>query len=336
MEKKINWGVLGCAAIAKVRTIPGLLQAENASLYAVASRGKEKAEAFKKMYGAEKAYDRYEALLADENVEAVYIPLPNSMHFEWVEKAAKAGKHILCEKPLALDAKEAEKMYEICEEHGVLLMEAFAFRHAPLVQKVKKVIDEGKIGKVKYIESHLTDVLTDMSNIRMNQKLGGGSFYDMACYNISTISYLMDLKKPVKVKALAEMDPERGVDVSNTTLLMYEDGTQAASYSSLNSYSRGYYAVVGEKGRIEVPCNFNCRYVQKFTVTSEGVVNNVEILDEKKTEYTVFCPDNYMLEIEQFGRCIREGEKPLVSKEETLLNASILDRAFEDAGGRSC
>ena len=316
MEKKINWGVLGCAAIAKVRTIPGLLQAENASFYAVASRGKEKAEAFKKMYGAEKAYDSYEPLLADENVEA--------------------GKHILCEKPLALNAKEAEKMYEICEEHGVLLMEAFAFRHAPLVQKVKEVIGEGKIGKVKYIESHLTDVLTDMSNIRMNQKLGGGSFYDMACYNISTISYLLDQQNPVKVKALAEMDPERGVDVSNTTLLMYEDGTQAASYSSLNSYSRGYYAVVGEKGRIEVPCNFNCRYVQKFTVTSEGVVNNVEILDEKKTEYTVFCPDNYMLEIEQFGRCIREGEKPLVSKEETLLNASILDRAFEDAGGRSC
>ena len=132
------------------------------------------------MYGAEKAYDSYEALLADENVEAVYIPLPNSMHFEWVKKAAKAGKHILCEKPLALNAKEAEKMYEICEEHGVLLMEAFAFRHAPLVQKVKEVIGEGKIGKVKYIESHLTDVLTDMSNIRMNQKLGGGSFYDMA------------------------------------------------------------------------------------------------------------------------------------------------------------
>ena len=330
MGKKVNWGILGCAAIAKARTIPGLLQAENANLYAVASRGKENAEEFQQMYSAEKAYDSYEALLEDEKVEVVYIPLPNSMHFEWVEKAAKAGKHILCEKPLALNAEEAKKMYEICEEQGVLLMEAFAFRHAPLVQKVKEVIDKGAIGKVKYIESHLTDVLTDMSNIRMNQSLGGGSFYDMACYNISTISYLLGFKTPVKVKALAEMDQERGVDVSNTTLLMYEDGTQAVAYSSLNSYSRGYYAVVGEKGRIEVPCNFNCRYVQKFTVTTEGVVNNVEILDEKKTEYTVYCPDNYMLEIEQFGRCILEGEKPYVSKEETLLNAKILDQVFAD------
>lgn len=331
MSKKINWGILGCAAIARVRVIPGLLQADNANLYAVASRGSKKADEFKELFPVEKVYDNYEALLEDGNVDAVYIPLPNSMHCEWVEKAAKAKKHILCEKPLALNAEEAKRMYEICEAEGVILMEAFAYRHAPLIQKVKEVIDEGAIGKVKYLESHLTDVLTDMGNIRMNKDLGGGSFYDMACYNISAISYLLGFKEPVRVKAFAEMDPEYGVDVSNTTLLQYEDGIQAASYSSLNSYSRGYYAIVGEKGRIEVPCNFNCRYIQKFTVTREGVVSNVEILEEKKTEYTVMCPDNYMMEIEQFGRCILEGEKPLVSKEETLLNARILDKAFEDA-----
>ena len=329
MSKKVNWGILGCAAIAKVRTIPGLLQADNANLYAIASRGEKKANEFAQLFPIEKVYDNYDALLEDENVDAVYIPLPNSMHFEWVEKAAKAGKHILCEKPLAMNAEEAMKMYEICEEAGVLLMEAFAFRHAPLVQKVKEVIDEGKIGKIKYIESHLTDVLTDMGNIRMNKNLGGGSFYDMACYNFSTISYLLGGKEPVGVKAFAEMNLEYGVDVSNTTLLQYEDGVQASSYSSLNSYSRGYYAVVGEKGRIEVPSNFNSRNIQKFTVTTDGVVDNVEILDEKKVEYTVMCPDNYMLEIEQFGRCILNGEKPYVSKEETLLNARILDKAFE-------
>lgn len=331
MSKKINWGILGCAAIAKVRVIPGLLQADNANLYAVASRGSKKADEFRELFPVEKVYDNYEALLEDGNVDAVYIPLPNSMHCEWVEKAAKAKKHILCEKPLALNAEEAKRMYEICEAEGVILMEAFAYRHAPLIQKVKEVIDEGAIGKIKYLESHLTDVLTDMGNIRMNKDLGGGSFYDMACYNISAISYLLGFKEPVRVKAFAEMDAEYGVDVSNMTLLQYEDGVQAASYSSLNSYSRGYYAIVGEKGRIEVPCNFNCRYIQKFTVTKEGVVSNVEILEEKKTEYTVMCPDNYMMEIEQFGRCVLEGEKPLVSKEETLLNARILDKAFEDA-----
>lgn len=331
MGKKVNWGILGCAAIAKVRTIPGLLQADNANLYAVASRGSKKAEEFQRLFSAEKAYDSYEALLADGNVDVVYIPLPNSLHFEWVVKAAKAKKHILCEKPLALNEQEAERMYEACEAEGVLLMEAFAYRHAPLIQKVKELIDEGAVGKVKYIESHLTDVLTDMGNIRMNRELGGGAFYDMACYNISAISYLLGGREPVRVKAFAETDEKYGVDVGNTALLLYEDGVQAASYSSLNSYARGYYAVVGEKGRIEVPCNFNCRYVQKFTVTTEGVVNNVEVLEEKSTQYTVMCPDNYKMEIEQFGRCILNGEKPLVSREETLLNARILDRVLEEA-----
>ena len=330
MSRKINWGILGCAAIARVRTIPGLLQADNASLYAVTSRGSAKAEELQKMFGAEKAYGSYEELLEDKNVEAVYIPLPNSMHREWVEKAAKAGKHILCEKPLALNEEEAKEMYDICEAEGVLLMEAFAYRHAPLIQKVKELIDAGAVGKVKYLESHLTDLLTDMGNIRMNQNLGGGAFYDMACYNVSAISYLAG-KEPVRVKAFAEMDPEYGVDVSNTCLFQYDDGMQAAGYSSLNSYARGYYAVVGEKGRIEVPCNFNCRNICKFTVTAEGIVDNVEVIDEKKTEYTVMCPDNYMLEIEQFGRCILDGEKPLVSKEETLRNIRILDKAFADA-----
>ncbi|MDO5344666.1 MAG: Gfo/Idh/MocA family oxidoreductase [Lachnospiraceae bacterium] len=330
MADQIRWGILGCAAIARVRTIPGLLQAENAKLYAVASRGIEKAEAFKNAYGAEKAYGSYEALLADERVEAVYIPLPNTMHCEWVEKAAKAGKHVLCEKPLAVSEEQARYMYQVCEENHVLLMEAFAYRHAPLVRRVKEIIDAGTIGKVKYLEAHLTDVLEDMGNIRMNRNLGGGAFYDMACYNVSVISYLTG-REPIKVKAFQEWDEERGVDLSNTFLLWYEDGTQAAGYSSLNSYARGYYAVVGEKGRIEVPCNFNCRNQVKFTVSTGGHTDNVEVLDEVCTEYTVMCPDNYRLEIEQFGRCIREGEKPYISREETLRNIRILDRAFASA-----
>ena len=255
MSRKVKWGILGCASIAKVRTIPGLLQADNAQTQRSTVRGGKKAEEFRELFCAKKAYDTYEALLADEEVEAVYIPLPNSLHCEWVKKAAKAKKHILCEKPLALNEEQAKEMFDVCEEEGVLLMEAFAYRHAPLIRKVKELIDQGAVGAVKYLESHLTDVLTDMSNIRMNRNLGGGSFYDMACYNISAISYLLGFKEPVRVKALAEMSQEYGVDVSNTALLMYEDGVQAASYSSLNSYPRGYYAVVGEKGRIEVPCN---------------------------------------------------------------------------------
>lgn len=329
MSRKIRWGVLGCAMIARVRTVPGLLQANNAELYAVASRGAEKALEMKEKFGAKVSYGSYEELLNDPEVEAVYIPLPNSMHCEWVLKAADAGKHILCEKPLGLTAFEAERMFDYCEEKGVLLMEAFAYRHSPLVQKVKKLIDEGAIGKVLYLESHLTDVLTDMGNIRMKKDLGGGAFYDMDCYNINVISYLKG-GKPVSVKAMAQMDPERGVDVGNVMIMQYGDGSLAAGYSSLNSYARGYYCVVGDRGRIEVPCNFNCRNQVSFTVITGGHTDNVEVLDEEARTIGVMCPDNYMLEIEQFGRCIAGEETPYVSREETVVNAEILDMAFAD------
>lgn len=330
MGKKVNWGILGCAAIAKNRVIPGLLKADNACLYAVASRGQEKLAEFSELFPIEKTYEAYEELLADSKVDAVYIPLPNTLHCQWVKKAADAGKHILCEKPLAMNETQAREMFQYCRERGVLLMEAFAYRHAPLVQKVKQTADAGTIGKIKYVEAHLTDVLTDMGNIRMQRELGGGAFYDMACYDISVISYLLG-KMPVQAKALAEIDDTYGVDVSNTFLLKYEDGTQAAGYSSLNSYARGYYALVGEKGRIEVPCNFNCRNICKFTVTVNGIVDNVEIKDEECTEYTVLCPDNYMLEIAQFSRCVLGEESPYITEEETVGNARILDMILEAA-----
>ena len=329
--RKIKWGILGCAAIAKNRTIPGLLKADNAILYAVASRGKEKLRELSETFYFEKAYDTYEALLEDEQVEAVYIPLPNTLHFEWVKKAADKGKHILCEKPLAMNAEEADELFVYCQEKNVLLMEAFAYRHAPLVQKVKELIENGTIGKIKYVEAHLTDVLEDTTNIRMQRDLGGGAFYDMTCYDISVISYLIG-RHPIQVRAFAEIDEKSGVDVSNTFLLKYEDGTQATGYASLNSYAGGYYQVTGERGRIEVPCNFNCRGICKFTVAVKGAVDNVEIRDEETTEHAILCPDNYTLEVEQFGRCILGGEAPRITKAETVENARILDMLLLEAG----
>lgn len=330
MNKKVKWGVLGCANIAYERFLPGMLSAYNAELYALASRGGEKLEKFIEAFHPEAVYNTYDELLNDPLVEAVYIPLPNALHYEWVLKAADCGKHILCEKPMALNTEDAKRMFDRCKEKKVLLMEAFAYRHSPLVQKVKALVQSGEIGTVKYVESHLTDVLTDRNNIRfsMDQKNGGGSFYDMACYNINLISYICE-KDPVKVKALQEMDPEGRIDVSNTVIMYYGDGTQAMSYSSLNSYAYGGYTIVGEKGRIEVPCNYNCRGVCKFYLIKNGRVSNVEIVDEERCEYAVQCPQNYMLEAEQMSRCILEGEEPLITEEETVRNHKILDMVFE-------
>ena len=154
MENKIvRWGILGCSGIGKSRTIPGLLSAGNAELYAIAGRNEEKLRAYAEPFAPKKLYTDYQSLLDDENVDAVYIPLPNSVHREWVLKAAEAGKHILCEKPLALNEAEVREMFDAANRNHVLLEEAYAYRHAQLVQKVKELVDGGEIGRVRYLES---------------------------------------------------------------------------------------------------------------------------------------------------------------------------------------
>ena len=151
--EKIKWGLLGTAKVARRCTMPGMLQAEDCELSAVAGRSLEKAEAFQREYGFRKAYGSYEELLADPEIQAVYIPLPNNLHPEWSIKALQAKKHVLCEKPLAPTAAQAEAMIRAAEENGVYLMEAFAYLHSPLIRAIREEIDSGAIGKLNYIES---------------------------------------------------------------------------------------------------------------------------------------------------------------------------------------
>ena len=148
--EKIRWGVLGTAGIARDCSIPGMQKAENCERYGIAGRSLKKAEDYKDMFGFEKAYEGYEALLSDPKVQAVYIPLPNNLHYEWVKKAIAAGKHVLCEKPLAPTPKQTAELFEAAKEKGVFLMEAYAYIHSPFVTALKKEIEEGTIGEIRY------------------------------------------------------------------------------------------------------------------------------------------------------------------------------------------
>lgn len=328
-KEKIKWGILGCAGICKDRTLPGILSSSNGVVYALASRGEEKVHAYAELFHPSKCYTSYDELLDDEDVDAVYIPLPNHLHYPWVLKAAAKKKHILCEKPMALTEAEVKEMFDVCEKNGVLLMEAYAYRQAPLVQKVKSMIDEGCIGKVKYIESTHTNQVTNKNNIRF-LKVGGGNFYDVACYNVSLAGYLTG-KDPVSMRVFKEMDEETGVDVASSILLNYGEGTTAMLYSAINCYPKGCFSVLGETGRIEVLNKFNSRGLCKIRLTRFGKGQNVEIVGEESTEYTVWCEDNYYLEMEQFARCILKGEKPCISREESVRNARVLDRIIAEA-----
>ncbi len=187
----INWGVLGTAGIAKGATIPGMLKADNCRLYAIAGRKIEKAEAFKCEFGFEKAYGSYDEMLADANVQAVYIPLPNHIHLEWIKKAAEAGKHILCEKPMCLTEAELDEAFSVCKKHNVILMEAFAYLHSNAICKMIELIDEGAIGKVKLIEAAFFTGGAKGGDFRWEKEYGGGSVYDLGCYSISLASRIM-------------------------------------------------------------------------------------------------------------------------------------------------
>lgn len=332
MEKKtVRWGVLGCSGIGKSRTIPGLLSCENAELYAIAGRNEEKLKVYAEPFAPKKLYTDYQALLDDENVDAVYLPLPNGIHMEWVKKAAAAGKHILCEKPMALTEEQLREMFAAAKEHGVLLEEAYAYRHAQLVQKVKEIVDSGAIGRIRYLESKHSTFDTNRSGIRYQKGNGGGAVYDVTCYNVSLASYLFG-KDPEDMSVYCGFDKETGVDVSDAVMLRYEEGVTAMLYAGLDAYRRGCYSILGETGRIDVDHKFNSSGVCHIRVSTGARPQGAEYVDETTTEYTIWVDDNYKKEIELFSDAVLNGSALTVSEEESLRTARVCD-AIRRAGG---
>lgn len=332
MEKKtVRWGVLGCSGIGKSRTIPGLLSCENAELYAIAGRNEEKLKVYAEPFAPKKLYTDYQALLDDENVDAVYLPLPNGIHMEWVKKAAAAGKHILCEKPMALTEEQVREMFAAAKEHGVLLEEAYAYRHAQLVQKVKEIVDSGVIGRIRYLESKHSTFDTNRSGIRYQKGNGGGAVYDVTCYNVSLASYLFG-KDPEDMSVYCGFDKETGVDVSDAVMLRYEEGVTAMLYAGLDAYRRGCYSILGETGRIDVDHKFNSSGVCHIRVSTGARPQGAEYVDETTTEYTIWVDDNYKKEIELFSDAVLNGSALTVSEEESLRTARVCD-AIRRAGG---
>ena len=318
MENKIiNWGVIGCARIANSAVIPGIKSASNANLYAIASRSAEKLDEYSKMHNPVKTYQSYMDLLEDPKIDVVYIPLPNSLHCEWVIKAAEHKKHILCEKPLGITAKEVEVMCDACTKNGVLLMEAFPYRHSPLTHKVKSLVDSGEIGKLKFIEANFSFILSNMGSIKLIKNLGGGATYDIGCYNLNVIRYIAG-SEPLSIFATGEIGENSRVDESSCIMMEFKDDLKAVSYCSINSMDRCGYTIIGETGVIEVPVKFN----------TKGTVNITLKTRRETTEINIDCPDNYMLEVEQFGRCIIGQELPLVDLEDSYNNAKVIDESL--------
>ena len=323
--EKVKWGVLGTAGIAKGQTIPGMLEAENCELYAIAGRDIRKIQDYLEQFSFKKAYGSYGELLGDEAVEAVYIPLPNSLHFEWVKKALQHGKHVLCEKPLTPTAAEAEELFRIANENHVYLMEAFAYLHSPLISAIKQEIDSGAIGDIRYMESQFVTSDYELSNIRMRKETKGGCTYDLGCYTTSMIQWMTG-KEPDDIQAISVFSPE-GVDVLTSAVFTYETGMKALINCGMvlqtNADRRlDQLRIEGTKGSIRSTAEFNGCGDLKYTL----------IQNDTTTEKSVYAPQNYRLEVEQFGRCIKNGEAPHVSPSFTVCNLRTLERILEKIG----
>ena len=253
--RKINWGIISTANIGRTSMIPALQSLEKADVLAVASRDKAKARNFADELGILRAYGDYQELLDDPEIEAVYIPLPNHLHKKWTIRAAKAGKHILCEKPLALDADESAEMIDAANDNGVILMESFMYRYHPRIISALEMIRSGVIGQLKTIESSFTFSLADKSDIRYKYEEGGGALMDLGCYCVN-LSRLMAGRDPVSVQAQAVW-ASTGVDEQLVAMLDFGEGLFAHFDCGFNQGSRQQSILSGTEGYLSMPEVFN-------------------------------------------------------------------------------
>ncbi|MBR5368850.1 MAG: Gfo/Idh/MocA family oxidoreductase [Lachnospiraceae bacterium] len=322
--EKVKWGVLGTANIARNCTIPGMKQVENCELYAVAGRSLKKAQSFKEEFGFEKAYGSYDELIGDPEVQAVYIPLTNDLHLKWVKKSLESGKHVLCEKPLALSVAEARDMFDTATANNRLLMEAFAYLHSPYLKQLQEDVKSGMIGIVDYVESaFITQGYKE--DFRLSKAQGGGAMYDLGCYCTSMILSLID-SEPDFVKADAEFS-ESGVDLMTGALIRFKNGTRATfnvgmvlGKDSNFRFDRLY--IHGDKGSIRSDVEYN----------REGDVSYMVYSTEGVVERKIRVPQNYALEVEQFGNCILKGEEPIVTPDFSIRNAQLMEKILEKTG----
>lgn len=317
----VKWGILSTAGIAQKQLIPAFLRASNAEVMAIASSsGVEKAKTVADKFPIEKAYDSYEKLLDDQEIDAVYIPLPNHLHKEWVIAAAKKGKHILCEKPAAVNTAEFEEIKSACEEHQVIFMEAFMYHFHPQHDRVKQIIDSGEIGNVSYMRAaHSFNMKDRESNVRMKYQAGGGSLYDVGCYAIHAIRNVLQ-SEPNAVHVHAVKD--NGIDTDAYAYLTFPNGVLATFDSSFNLTDRNEYEVVGSEGRIIVP--------RAFRPDKNGGDGLIIIEKQGVTHTETVNTDQYRDQVEHISQAILNGEHKLHNDfENTLNNMRVIDACVE-------
>jgi len=326
MTKKLRWGVLSTANIGLKKVIPGMQQGQLTTVDAIASRDLDKARAAADRLGIPKAYGSYEALLADPEVDAVYIPLPNQLHVPWTIKAAEAGKHVLCEKPLSLTTAEAESLLAVRARTGVKIGEAFMIRAYAQWLRVRALLDEKHIGDLRSIAGVFSYFNNDPSNIRNHIESGGGGLMDIGCYLIHASRFAFG-QEPTRVVGLIDRDPEMHIDRLTSAILDFPAGQSIFTCSTqLVPYQRIHF--FGTKGRIEIEIPFNAppdRPTRIF-IDSTG-----ELFGSGITTETFPVYDQYTAQGDAFAKAVFEDAEVPVPLEDSIRNMAVIDAIFESA-----
>lgn len=286
--RKLKWGILSTAKIAREKLIPAMQKGKFCEVVAIASREKEQADSIAKKLGVPLAYGSYEDLLNDPSIEAIYIPLPNHMHVEWAVKSLKAGKHVLCEKPVALSAAEAEQLLEVAAAHPSLyIMEAFMYRFHPQWQLAKQWVNDGLIGELKTIQTFFSYYNVDPGNIRNKPEAGGGGMMDIGCYCVSISRFIFG-KEPHRVNGIVDYDPVLKTDRMASAMLDFANGTANFTCSTqLMPFQR--VNIVGTTARIEIEIPFNAPIDLPTRIWLHTKKESKETILDATDQYTVQC-----------------------------------------------
>lgn len=328
MADHMRWGILGNATIGRKCVIPAIQKSRNGRVHALGTQSPADVGKVALANGVQHVYDSYEAVIHDTAVEAVYIPLPNHLHHPWTVKALQAGKHVLCEKPLACNRQEAQDMVAVARQTKLLLMEAFMYRFHPRSERIKQMVNDGTIGAPCLVRSafcfHLgEDVLADGDNPRLKAEMGGGALLDVGCYGVSLARWLMDAE-PTQVQAQAVYH-DSGVDIHCVGSLQFPAGCLATIEASFISALQQTYMVVGSEGVIELPHDAFIPWENDAVYTVRGRE------EETGKTYTIPGIDEYQLMVEHFTDAVLQHTELKFSPEDSLCNMRVLDALAEAA-----
>ena len=327
MSINIKWGILGNATIARKCVIPAIFSSTNGHVYALASRNIKNAEALAEKYNITQLYSQYESVIEDKQVDIVYIPLPNHLHREWTIRSLEAGKHVLCEKPLACNTAEAMEMAEIASKKGLHLMEALMYRFHPRSRTIHQMVSQGKIGAPRLVRVsfcfHMQEhVLKKKENSRL-KKRGGGALLDVGCYGVSVARWMMG-ENPESVQATAHFNSD-GVDIHTVGVLHFRNSGLATVEASFISSLQQTYTIVGEDGSFELPHNAFIPWEKDATYVYRGRH------EEIGRQEVIPGADEYRLMVEHFSDVLIHGSSPLVQIHDSIQNMRVLDALAESA-----